>query len=425
MKLLLAMFCAARVWAQPMTADAQQVLDLARAKVLHTTRNLPRYTCQETIEREYLQPSKIYPQNKEVCPGAQRVDLIRAATDRIRLEVAISEGREINAWPGASRFDSRSADELITSGPISTGAFGTLLMGVFDNAGARIAFAGEKTLEGRRLFRYRFSVPLSASHYQVKMTGGIWWNTPYSGEFEIAVDSADLERLTEDTATLSVDSGMCRAETAIDYHYEKVGDGGFLIPQQARLRTSRPDGSATLSTTTFSACHQYTAESTLRFDDGEVPSEQGAKAAAKAGAAFAGGLEIALKLAAPIDSDAAAAGDIVWATIAKPVVNPKSKEVVAPAGVKVRGRIVTARHYWSDQRGFDLALEFDRYEMNGVTAPFAAILLAGEARIAGASVSLRPLEWGGVMSFHTKAARLVAPAGSETLWMTLTPPKAK
>ena len=138
-------------------------------------------------------------------------------------------------------------------------------------------------------------MPVKASHYQVKMTGGIWWNTAYSGEFEISADSADLAHLTEDTGTLSADSGMCRAETAIDYHYEKVGDGGFLIPQQARLRTSRMDGSSTMSVTTFSACHEYTAESTIRFDDVDSPSEEkaasAAKAAEKASAAFAGGLQ--------------------------------------------------------------------------------------------------------------------------------------
>src|SRR5580698_375743 len=32
--------------AQDMPAEAQRLLDLARTNVLHTTRNLPRYTCQ-------------------------------------------------------------------------------------------------------------------------------------------------------------------------------------------------------------------------------------------------------------------------------------------------------------------------------------------------------------------------------------------
>jgi hypothetical protein len=164
--------------------------------------------------------------------GAKRVDLIRAATDRVRLEVAIAEGREINAWPGASQFDSRDVDQLVSSGPVSTGGFGTLLRDLFDNPGAQIRFAAEKTVEGRRVFRYTYTIPLAASHYQVRMIGGMWWNTPYSGDFEIAADQAELTPLNQDTGTLSIDSGMCRAETGIDCHFEKVGDGGFLIPRQ-------------------------------------------------------------------------------------------------------------------------------------------------------------------------------------------------
>jgi hypothetical protein len=428
-KILLAIVWAGSAQAQEMPAEAQRVLELATGKVLNTARKLPRYTCQERIEREYLSPSKVLPQDKSTC-GAKRADLIRVATDRVRLEVAIADGREINAWPGASQFDSRDVDQLVTSGPISTGSFGTLLRGVFDNPGARVTFAGEKTVEGRRVFRYTYAVPLAASHYQVKLIGGMWWNTPYSGEFEISVEAADLAHLTQDTGTLSVDSGMCRAETGIDYHFEKVGEGGFLIPRQAQLRTSHPDGSATLSMTTFSACHEYTAESTIRFDDADAPSEENTRASKQASAAFAGGLELMLKLAAPIDTDTAAAGDIVSATIARPVLNPKSKEVVAPAGVRVRGRIVTARHYLRDQRGFEIVLEFDRYEMNGVTAPFAAILLIADTRIGGAPISLRPiypagLSPGGVMNLHTKSERVVLPAGTELKWMTMTPPNSK
>jgi hypothetical protein len=422
-------FVAARAGTQEIPAEAQRVLDLARAKVLHTTRNLPRYTCQETIQREYLSPVNRNPRIKETCDGSLKMDLVRSASDRIRLEVAIAEGHEIDAWPGASRFDAESVDELVTSGPISTGSFGTILIGIFDNPGASIEFAGETTVEGRRVFRYRYSVPLKASHYQVKLSGGMWWNTPYSGEFEIGADAAELARLSQNTGILPVDSRMCRAETGIDYHFEKVGDGGFLIPQKARLRTTRPDGTATMSVTTFSACHEYMAESTIRFDDDDAPSEEHTRAARQAGAAFAGGLEVVLKLVSPIDTDTASAGDAVAATIAKPVLSPGLKQVDAPAGIRVRGRIVTARHYWSEDRGFDIALQFDRYERNGVTAPFAAILTMGQTRIAGAGVSLRPLDWrgdwGGVMSVHTKSARIVIPAGTELKWMTLTPIKTK
>jgi hypothetical protein len=64
MKLLYSVVGAACAWAQDMPAEARGVFDAAVAKVLNTTRRLPRYTCQETIEREYLSPSKVLPQDE-------------------------------------------------------------------------------------------------------------------------------------------------------------------------------------------------------------------------------------------------------------------------------------------------------------------------------------------------------------------------
>jgi hypothetical protein len=63
-KILLAIVWAGSAQAQEMPAEAQRVLELATGKVLNTARKLPRYTCQERIEREYLSPSKVLPQDE-------------------------------------------------------------------------------------------------------------------------------------------------------------------------------------------------------------------------------------------------------------------------------------------------------------------------------------------------------------------------
>ena len=71
----------------------------------------------------------------------------------LSLEVAVSEGHEIYAWPGATRFDTRDVDEIIRQGPIGTGAFGTHLIGVFDNPSVDFHYVGEKP-DGNRTVWY-------------------------------------------------------------------------------------------------------------------------------------------------------------------------------------------------------------------------------------------------------------------------------
>lgn len=422
MRFLLMSCAAGLAWTQTMPADASRVLETARVKILRTSRNLPRYTCQETVAREYLNPPKHRPKSTESCPATDPQALVRVATDRLRLEVAVSEGREIHAWPGATKFDTRELDQMIGSGPLSTGLFGTVLGGIFDNPGTHFEFAAENPEGGRRLFHYRYSIPVSASHYQVKLMGGTWWNTSYSGDFDISVDTGDLEKLTTDTGSLSLDAQMCRAQTVVEYHYEKVGDGGFLIPRQATLRTFHPDGTSTLSMTTFSACHEYLAESTIRFDDADAPADANGNTASPSVRALPGWTPVTLKLATAIDTDTAAAGDVVWATLAKPVID-ENKRVIAPAGLRVRGRILMVKHYLEEAPGFEIDLAFDRYERNSADGPFRAALLAGSARISGSQVAFVPLDEGGQLKFHTKAPKIILPAGIETKWITLTPSK--
>lgn len=58
-----------------------------------------------------------------------------------------------NYRPGASHFDTRPMDQMI-SGPFSTGPFGTSLVDIFDNTGAQFTFIGKKAEGGRDVFEY-------------------------------------------------------------------------------------------------------------------------------------------------------------------------------------------------------------------------------------------------------------------------------
>jgi hypothetical protein len=420
---------AACVWGQSLSDEANAVLARAREHVLHTTTRLPKYVCQETINRTYLSPTHAIFPRAGVCPailGKDNPKMRTLATDRLRLDVAVSEGGELDSWPAASNFDSRSISDIVTSGPISTGAFGINLMQVFENAGAKFELTGVESEDGSRVFLYHYTVPVETSHYMVWTLDGIQRKTAYSGDFDVVEQTGELERLKIETGLLPVEAGMCRAQTTNFYHRVTVGDGEFLIPLRSILRTIRLDGTATESVTTFSSCHEYGAESTIRFDQDDDTGAAGpAGAATHSGQPLPWGAEVVLKLDSSLDTDTMAAGDIVWARIAAPVRKPKSKAVALPAGVRVRGRVIQALHSIAANQGFDIVLEFDRYELDRATVPFDAVLKPGRVRLAGTEVSFHPAEGGGKLSIRTKASRIVLPRGLESKWMTISPPKTR
>src|SRR5438477_10701042 len=118
--LLAAALLAIRAPAQT-ARDPEKALVSARATLLPMTRRLTNYACIETVDRSYFRHT------------SGREDLALESTDRLRLDVTVSQGREIHSWPGATRFDLRAVDEMISGGPIGAGAFATHLLDIFDN----------------------------------------------------------------------------------------------------------------------------------------------------------------------------------------------------------------------------------------------------------------------------------------------------
>lgn len=335
-------------------ADWAAVLERAQQKLSETTRRLVKYTCLETVGRTYYVAPTPEPKRGEhmmteapaaaECAGrefGQNQGLLLDATDRLRLEVAVSGEGEIHSWPAASRFDDRIF-QMVPVGPVSSGAFGTGLIDIFANPGVHFEFTGRRMEGAREIYAYSFRVGMDASHYYVR-AGTKWKPTAYGGSFDINAATAELAHIVVETDELPADAEMCRARTTTDYHYALIGDGQLLLPRKSELATLSANGDETLSLTTYSACHEYEVESSIRFDDGDVTLAS-MKTAARTTPAFPAGTALTLDLLNAVDARTASAGDVVVARLAEPVRAPNSKEILAPAGAIAYGRIQADLH---------------------------------------------------------------------------------
>ena len=165
-----------------------------------------------------------------------------------------------------------------------------------------------------------------------------------------------------------------------------------------------------------------------------MESARGESAAAERHALPAG-LSLSLALAAKIDTNTAAAGDLVSARVTHAVREPKSKTVLIPAGSIARGRITRMRHRIGGPDDFVILISFDSVEINGVASPLLIRLDSAaqleRVRIANLSASRRsrmmdhqgPETWGALI--FPAAKSYVVPAGYETEWLTIEPPATK
>ena len=422
-------FLAVTVFAQTQV-NPDLLLERARARLQGMAQGLEKYVCMETVNRNYYRRTVSREAAPACAPGAPPAagdeGRILEFTDRVRLEVTVSQSRELHSWPGATAFDIRDVDELIRDGPVSTGSFGAYLAGIFGRPGVTFRFIAERSVEGRRLMEYGYRVPLEASRFDVKVEGA-WAPVGYEGEFWLDPQSLDLERLTLRTGELPAATAFCKADASLEYQLLHIGGGDVLLPRHSQLDiVNRGEGGReTRNETTFANCREYQAESEMVFD---APAEASVAARPRAGRGRVSlplGLPVTLAMENAIDTDTAATGDPVSARVVKAVRRPGSNEDLIPAGAVVRGRIRRLEHHLVPKPYFLIAFAFNRMEIAGGVAAFAARHEADAdlARELNANLTLRATGiwfWDvGTFLFPTAKPRYTIPAGFESKWFTL------
>jgi hypothetical protein len=411
--------------------DPSLVLQQARERLQVMARNLEKYLCVETVDRSYYQ--RVRPPDAPSQRGTEPACAPAAAdpeqrrlesTDRVRLEVALSQGHELHSWPGATRFDPRDVDSLIRNGPVSTGAFGGHLASVFSQPGVVYEYTGAKSEGGKTVYEYRYRVPLEASRFEIK-SATAWHPAAYEGTFQLDPQSLELERLTIRTGELPSGAGFCQASTTLEYQRVHIGDSDVVLPRQSQLEIVLEKGREARNVTTFSNCREYQAESAIVFDAPSAAESTATRSGGRGRVALPIGLPVVLALTGPIDTATSAAGDEIAATVVKPVRRTGSPDILVPAGAVVHGRIRRVEHHLLPTPYFLVAIAFNRVEVQGTLSPFAARSEPDPALTKELDANLAVREtgfrfWGvGTFLFPSSKSRTVIPAGFESKWFSL------
>jgi len=413
--------------------DPAEVLKRATGKVVANARRLPKYTCVETVTRDFFvsaagtppRACSVLVEQKSPTPD---LALRPVTTDRLRLDVTMAVGGEIFSWVGASQFDNAGIEHLIHNGPIGTGAFGGFLDIVFKFDAQKITFEKYVLADGRSLMEYSFAVPPASSHYQVKMHG-TWLLTGYTGTFQVDPESGDVVRMTIQTAELPASTGECTVITNLDFRSAQIGEARFMVPARARQRFMYRDGQEVENNTLVASCREYRSESSISFA-GEPRRVTGSsdESAPERPVAVPERLRFKLELTTPINSDTAAAGDPFAARLAEPLRDTQRK-VLAPAGSVVEGRLLRVQISHTPPVEVVVVLKPRTLEMNGAKVPLAAVRdwtqVHSARRKKGVKVVL-PLkgeEQAGVFEFA--GGHVVVKKGMKSDWRTVAPEEVK
>ena len=406
-----------------------EVLSRMTGKVMAGIRHIPNYTCVETVSRQYFRPAaNRLPRACEEVLETRRhptLDMVlrRFATDRLRLDVAMTQQGEIFSWVGASRFDDESIDHIVRHGPMGTGAFGAMLFVIFESDVKKFTFAGKKVVEGRSLFEYSFQVPMPESHYKVKV-GKSWAYTGYSGTIQVDPETDELVGLRVETAELSPATGECLSVSNLEFGIVQIGDAPFLLPKLSHQRFVSPTGDEVENTTEFANCREYRGESTVSFEEPSPMAGNPTLSTPEKTIAVPGGSRFSFELTQPISGDGAAAGDRFMGRLIQPLRDMRQK-VLAPKGTLVEGRLLRVESFHKPPEVV-VVLRPDALEINGSKVPVTAVVdrsqVMMKARIEDRKKMVFSLpqpgeEHSGLFRFRGEHARI--PKGFQSDWLVV------
>jgi hypothetical protein len=359
----------------------QQVDALAavKQKVSDDLAKLPNYVCTETVEQSRVRAGG--------CPAG---GCVPENINRTRIDVGYSKGKQIFGWPGGESLSesdvSRLVPGLITDGDLVTIARLLLL------SEPAITSVRQEDRNGRATVRYDYRVPLDTSGWVLRYADG-QIKVPYRGSFWVEPSSLDVVELV---MTPEDFPPIWSVDRTLQYTRARIGTRDFLLPERAVLLRTDSNGNKITTEARFSNCRQYTAESFLHFpSDGASPT-RGMQNLNRPNVPLPDDFIVEVTLATEIDSDNAAVGDPVAASLRRKV--DKRRTIPLPSGSMLHGRISQLQAF-GNHRYVDILfnyLEFDstridiRSRRNQLVSKHKDGWLPGGIRVTGRRIHLLP-----------------------------------
>lgn len=234
--------------APPKTDDPGAILLRIRDKVAERLSLLPNYTCHEVIDR-FIQPA---------TTGRLR------RYDTVELEVAYVGQRELFARPGDTHFQEQPITELVRTGMITNGVFGSLVASIFSGGVASFEYRGHSEQDGHKTHRYDFQVSQETSHFSIKHNSA-QVRIAYRGSFWADVETYDLLRLEITADQIPPGLGVSFLKEREQYETLHIRDSEFLLPLHAETESWDDSANLTRNTLHLEQCREFTGQSTVTF----------------------------------------------------------------------------------------------------------------------------------------------------------------
>jgi len=364
-------------------ADAAWQLTLrisqVRRHIVQALANQPDFTCLATFNRYRWMVNE---------PAERKMDTVR-------VEVAYVGGHELYSWPGEGKFSDVPITSMVGVGMMGDGDFAVHAHTVFVSNNGVEKYAGEELQNGRKLWRWDYTISPYQSGWHVQYAGA-GQIVGSQGSFWVDAETMDLVKMDSHATDFVSGFPLKAVVSTVEYGQVHIGGQDVLLPLRAELKTTTQEGNENRNLTEYGNCRQYAGQSTITFgaipDDAMPPAPEPPKAKAVEGTLPAG-LSLKIRLSKDLNLAQATVGDPIEGTL-EAGLRDGSKEI-APKGATVRGRIrlltkdsTAGKLAGSPVQFTELGLAFDELEFKGHLDRFSASLKSFDSILPGVRTNL-------------------------------------
>lgn len=241
----------------PSSAEQGKVLDEAREYALQYSKSLPNFICTQ-VTRRYVDPAGL--------EFWQQQDVLTA-------KLSYFEQKEDYKVVLVNNHYVDTTMERV-GGATSTGEFGSMMREIFE-PGTRARFEWERwaTLRGHRMYVFSYQVQQENSKWQIIYEKSDAIRPAYRGLIYVDAETKSIMRVTLEAENLPFSFPVQQAQTTLDYDFQKIQAGEFILPLKAVMRM-RSGKLLVKNEVEFRNYNRFGAEATITYTPDPLPEDK-------------------------------------------------------------------------------------------------------------------------------------------------------
>jgi hypothetical protein len=263
------------------------------------------------------------------------------------------------SWHGDKAYQTGKIDSLVRAGPIHSGSYFGFLSSIFLEGSAQIDYIGLRSEDNHEVAVFQYTTPRSESTFETETDAG-----PavmgYHGEFTVDPVSPSIQRLTviAEEAEVPESASFCSLHLDSRYQVVNLNGKGFRLPATVELTLLDRNREVKRTSTRYQACHEFLAESQLRFDNSPTISAP-TGAAPRPLKELPPGLRVAIRITSNTNPADSWGGDPVTGELSDDLTDEHGV-VLAAKGTLVQGRLLRMATLSNPRRGYTAVVQFDQ-----------------------------------------------------------------